>query len=263
MTDDRDFERRLGDMLHAEAPAPPPDLAERLLRQTARTPQRRGWLGSISLAPVLAAAVLALAVVVGIQVGQLLEGPPVGGEPTPIPTGSTPPVSSATPQSTPPATPSPSPGAFPGGQRCANESDGYTVEYPADWYANEEIPPSDELDGIAACRFFASAPFVVQPNAGLPASVAIGFQRVADEPPVAGVMIRSETVTVAGHSATVREYEAEPGGFTAPGTVVYEYLVPLDGGEVLVIGTDSSREGDYDEHRDVLDRMMETLSLDS
>ena len=130
-------------------------------------------------------------------------------------------------------------------------------------YANEEIPPSEGLDGIAACRFFASAPFEVQPNAGLPPSVAIGFQRVADEPPAGGTLIRTETMTVDGRQATVREFEAESGGFLPPGTLIYEYLVPLDGGDVLVVSTDSSRDGDYEQHREVLDLMMRTLSLGS
>jgi hypothetical protein len=45
-------------------------------------------------------------------------------------------------------------------------------------------------------------------------------------------------------------------------TRVYEYLVVLDDGHVLRATTDSSREGDYAEHREVLDTMMETLRFD-
>jgi hypothetical protein len=185
------------------------------------------------------------------------------------PSSSALPTASASPSPTPEATgsavasPSRSSEAFPDGQRCTNDTDGYTVGYPSDWYANEEVPPSEGLDGIPACRYFASAPFEVRPNAGLPPTVAIDFQRVADEPPIGGTEISSEQVTVDGRDATVREHETTGDGFTPPGTMVYEYLIPIDGGEFLVVSTDSSRDGDYPEHREVLDLMMETLSLGS
>ena len=100
-------------------------------------------------------------------------------------------------------------------------------------------------------------------NAGLPPSVAIDFQRVADEPPSGGTEISSEQMSVDGRDATVREFETTGDGFTPPGTRVYQYLISLDGGDVLVVSTDSQRDGDYAEHREVLDLMMETLSLGS
>ncbi|MGH2380109.1 MAG: hypothetical protein ACRDG7_02685 [Candidatus Limnocylindria bacterium] len=49
--------------------------------------------------------------------------------------------------------------------------------------------------------------------------------------------------------------------FLPAGTRVYEYLVPLDDGDLLLVGTDSARDGDYDEHRRVLDLIMRTLEL--
>lgn len=266
MNDDIDFERRLRGWLHTEAPVPAPGMSERLLRQTAAVPQRRGWLGFSSVMPAFAvAAVLAIAIVAGLQFGRVLIEPPVGDEPpaSALPTASA--VPSATPEATASAaaTPSPSPEIFPDGQRCTNDTDGYLVEYPSDWYANEEIPPSEGLDGIPACRYFAPEPFEVLPNAGLPSSVAIDFQRVADEPPMGGTEISSEQLTVDGRDATVREFETTGDGFTPPGEMVYQYLISLDGGDMLVVSTDSQRDGDYSEHREVLDLMMETLSLGS
>jgi hypothetical protein len=67
---------------------------------------------------------------------------------------------------------------------------------------------------------------------------------------------------VAGRPATVREVAAVGDGpFLAEGDRIYEYLVELEGGEVLIVSTDSTRTGDYASHRDVLDTMMETLEL--
>jgi hypothetical protein len=257
---DRDFERELVNMLHAEAPLPSPDLAERILRQTAATPQRSTWL-RFSMVPALAtAAVVVAAVFAGSQFGRWLDVPPASfdtGATTGASVGASP--SPALPTTTPPA--SGTPGASPGGQRCTNETDGYTVEYPDGWYANEEIPAAEGLDGIAACRFFGPAPFELQPNAGVPPGAAIGFQRVEQEPPVGGSLISSDTVSVAGTEATVREFEVEAGGFVPPGTLYYEYVIPLDAG-YFVVSTDSSRDGNYDENRRVLDLMMESLSLE-
>ncbi len=44
------------------------------------------------------------------------------------------------------------------------------------------------------------------------------------------------------------------------GTLVYEYLVPLEGGAVLRVTTDSI-EGDHAEERRVLDLMMKTIDF--
>ncbi|HYI65721.1 MAG TPA: hypothetical protein VEW95_02230 [Candidatus Limnocylindrales bacterium] len=273
MTDDRDFERRLAGWLQSTAPLPAPDLADRLLRTTASTPQRRGWLPRSGLVRVLGvAAVLAVAVVVGLQFGNLSPGPTpsVGGGPSatevePSATSSPPASSSpATPSASASVTPSASLDVFPGGNSCQNDADGYAVDYPSDWYANAEVPPSDGLDGIPACRYFAPNEFEVQPNAGLPPTVAISFQRAAEETPVDGTLVSSEQATVGGRLATVRESETGEGGFgVPPGTMIYEYLIALEDGDVLIVSTDSSRDGDYAEHRRAIDLMMQTVEFSS
>jgi hypothetical protein len=108
MTDEsdlRDFERRIRLTLHAAAPRPAPDLADRLLRRTALVQQRRGLFG-LSFAPALtAAAVVVAAVAVGIGLGNMLpRGSNVGGPSEPT-------VTSAPPSPTLEAPPSPSDGA--------------------------------------------------------------------------------------------------------------------------------------------------------
>ncbi|HEX2193908.1 MAG TPA: hypothetical protein VHK63_02985 [Candidatus Limnocylindria bacterium] len=256
--DDRDLERQLRGWLQSAAPIPPPGMAERLLRQTTAAPQRRGWMPWPRMLPALGvAALVAVAIVIGLQAGRVLPGltPPVGDQPSPtaVPTSSAP--TSPTEVATPSAEPSPA------GNICRNPADGYAVDYPAAWYTNEAIPASDEFDAVPACRYFASRPFEIRPNAGVPPAVAITFQLAPEATPVDGTLVSRGRTVVAGRPATVREFAIESEGFMPPGTRVYEYLIELPGGEVLLVSTDSSREGDYAQHRQVLDVMMQTLEF--
>ena len=69
---------------------------------------------------------------------------------------------------------------------CTNEEFGFTVSYPAGWWANEALTPEDPaLTPIPACTYFAEAPVELQPNAGLPAGIAV-IVDVADAPAGAG-----------------------------------------------------------------------------
>lgn len=279
MTDDirsEDFERRLTGALHAAAPVPSPDVTERLLRSTVRVDQRRSWFASHHLfSAVAAAAVLGMAVIVGLQIGSLLPrtgGPAVGSpsadvvpsdEPAP---GSAEPSASAEPPATvTPASPSPPAPAAPDAQRCDNPELGYAVSYPEDWFTNEAVAPDDPaLDPIEACRYFGEEPFEVAPNAGLPSTVAISFSRQAEAPPPSdgANVLSTEQVTVAGRPATVREFEGTVESlFFGAGDRAYEYLVELPAGDILQVSTTTDADGDYEEHKDVLDEMMETLEL--
>lgn len=76
-----------------------------------------------------------------------------------------------------------------------------------------------------------------------------------------GTLLSSRTTTVDGCAATAREYETGEGAFMPPGTLVYEYLIALDGGGFLLAGTDSTRDGDYAEHKRVLELMLQTLEF--
>jgi hypothetical protein len=270
MTENRlpdDMERAIVRSLHAAAPVPTPDIVERVLLLTSQVPQRRPWrlVGFAPLAAVAAVAVLAVAF--GLGIGQLLgpsgTGEPRSDEPSPSPTVA--PTESPTAQPSRSSTPSPSEAAsvFPNGSRCENVALGYAVSYPAEWHANEEVRPDDQaLDPIPACQYFGEEPMELMPNAGLPPSVAISFDLEAAATPPGGEVIRSEQVTVAGRPAELREVEGTgDGAFIGEGDRVYEYLVELPSSEVLIVSTDSTRTGDYEAHRDVLDLMMQTLVL--
>ena len=257
-----DIERRLADALHAAAPVAPAGLADRLLDRTAATDQRRGWFAPRNLASSLAiAAVVTLAVVAGLQVGGLLPsvgGPPIG---TQGPSASASAVPSTAPTTAPSETPEPS-AASP---KCENATLGYAVSTPAGWFGNEAVTPADPaLDPIPACQYFGEQPFEVSPNAGLPSTVAISFSRQADAPPPSdgAIVLSAEEATVAGRPATVRETEGTgDDSFFGAGDRAYEYLVSLPNGDVLWVLTTADADGDYEEHKRVLDQMMESLEL--
>jgi hypothetical protein len=255
-----DMERRLAQWLHAAAPPAAPDLAERILRQTAATRQRRRWFAAFSPPVVFSTAtVVVLAVVVGLQLGQLFaNGPMIGGDPSRPPTSA-----GAAPSETavPSGSPGPSDEPVPNGQVCRNDEVGYALTFPADWFANPEVPAEAPLTPVAACRFFAPVPFEVAPNAGVPPEVAISIGRV-QQAPVAGEVLSSRTETVAGRRATVRLVLATAGGFLPEGTRVYEYLLPLADGSLLQASTASTDEGTLEEHAMVLDAMMRGLRLE-
>jgi hypothetical protein len=276
----RDLEQELRGSLHAAAPHPLPDMTDRLLARTAAIEQRRRW-GGLPLVPALgAAAVVVIAVVAGVAIADLLprtDPPGVGPStaavspspsPTVTPTPLSEPASTPTPSQTPSPSPSQSPSAavFPGGSDCENESLGYIVSYPADWYANEAVDPDDPaFDPIAACQYFGEEPMELTPNAGLPPTVAVSFSREAEVPPpsTGATVLSDRAVTVAGQPATVRELEMSDAAapFFRAGDRVYSYLIELPTGDYLLVSTSSTSNGDYESHTEVLDQMMETLDF--
>jgi len=263
-----DLERRLSHALHVAAPLPDAHLAERLLSRTAAMPQRRGWSPFMTSAGALAvAAVVVLAILTGLALGQLPRN--VGSGPDATQSASTvaseaPATIAPTPSQTPPS-PSSTASAMPDGQRCTNETLGYEVSYPADWYANAEIE-QEFGDPIPACTYFSSQPMDIAPNAGLPPTVAISFERWTEVPPTGEgweVVSREET-SVAGLPAVVIELEqtSDAGApFSAAGDRTYGYEVELPDGSVLTVSTGTTADGDYAEHKDVIDQMMATVEL--
>jgi hypothetical protein len=264
----RDLERRLARSLHAAAPRPAPDLADRLLSRTASVGQRRGW-GHLAFAPALAAgAVVVTAVIVGLQLGNLLLPGDVGSDPSatavqPFSSGA------ASPALTPSPTTEPSPSAdlFPNGNQCTNDEFGFTVSYPGDWWANEEVVPEDPaLSPIPACTYFGEQPVELRPNAGVSDEVAI-IVGLADEPlgdyqPPYEV-VESREATVDGRRATVEEgVWTEDTVFFAADDRSYGYSIHLPSGETLRVSTSSTATlGAYEDHKQILDRMMETLEF--
>ena len=217
---------------------------------TGETPQRRSWISGFAVPALTVASVVVVAVVIGLQLGSLTREPIGSAGIGPSGSGMASPSASA-----PPPLPS-------GMTPCANPTDGYTVGYLSDWHANPAIAAPAGLDPVAPCRFFAEEPFEVRPNAGVPGTVAITFQVVPDVRPPSGSLVGAELqTTVGGRSATMREIEVGDGAFMPAGSLVYEYFVALDDGTFLLVSTDSARDGDYAEHKLVLDRMMETLQF--
>jgi hypothetical protein len=261
--DPRDLERRLSISLHAAAPRPAPDLADRLLRQTAAIPQRRRW--TVGFFGVLAAAVvIALAVVTGLGIANLLPGSPnIGDDPTAPPA-----TVEVTPSATPDVSPSPSPSASldptAGWPECENEELGFTVRYPPDWWVQEAARPDPELDPLPGCTYFAREPVEIRQNAGLPPGIAIiaGFEELPVGNPEQPLrVISSRQTEVAGRPVVVDETEwTEDTVFLRAGDRSYAYLVSVPEGPRLVFGT-SSTAGDYEANKAVLDAMMTTLEL--
>lgn len=262
--DMRDLEMRLSRSLHAAAPRPAPDLADRCLRRTAVAPQHQRFMG-LGLGSLLAAAATVIvAAAVGLGIGTLLSGGVDVGDVVPSQSPSR--SFEGTPQPSPPAaSPSPSASAAPDALSCENDSIGFRVEYPTDWWANEEeVPEDNAFDPIPECLYFSEEPFDLIPNAGLPSGVAITF-READQPlgePTTYEVIATAETTIDGRPAVIEEIEmnerAAP--FFEAGDRAYSYRIELPDGRTLEAATDT-RAGDYEAHKEVLDRMMGSLTL--
>ena len=177
--------------------------------------------------------------------------------PTERPTGTL----TASPSSTPDA--SEMAEALGDAEECENDELDFEVEYPEAWWANERIEPDFEGGTpIPECTYFAPEPVELQPNAGLPGGIAIWFDApAADAPEVQGDVLDRHETTVDDHDAVVVEYEPPVSGFSPEGTVIYKYLVAVDDG-VLAAMTDAARHPDYEENKEILDAMMETLELE-
>lgn len=262
------LERRIASALHATAPHPAPDLADRVLRHTAAIGQRRRW-GGVALASALAAATAAAVaiVVIGLQLGGMLPGEQdLGSDPSAVAATPSPSAAPASGAATPARSPSQT--GFPGGLTCANDEFGFTLEYPADWWANEAVVPDDpSLTPIPACTYFAEEPVELQPNAGLPGGIAV-IVDLAEEPaggePARVEVIERRDTEVGGRPAVVEELEwTEDTVFQRAGDRIYAYRIDLADGRTLAISTSTyisrADAATYAEHRDVLDRMMEGL----
>lgn len=191
-------------------------------------------------------------------------------EPTPTETATaTPePTETATPEPTETATPSPTPeSAFGDPETCTNDSIGYTVEYPGDWWANELIDPGEDDPGftpIIACTYFAPEPVELRPNAGLPSGIAIQFTEADGVPQTAGERLAEDAVTVNGRDGIRFEDRPRPSaGFVPEGSLVYGYAIDTGDGRYLTATTDNILQEDalYEESKGVLDAMMETIEV--
>lgn len=254
---------------------PPLDLVSSVMEAIQHEPPRRHWF-----APFLPAvgAVSAAAVIVALVVLLGQDRQPSGSSvsPTQVPSTSATGSASATPEPTsapsgqPTTAPTTEPtqeafgaSVFEDPDDCEDDSVGYRVAFPDAWWWNQ--PFESAIGSHANCRFFAPTEFdatTVSREQPIPEGVAI---HAAVIPPDGGLgqlgdVVSSEELTVAGQPATVEEQEYAPGGFLAPEERVYRYVIELTEDRQLVFTTGNAT-GDYEENREVLDGMMETLEL--
>lgn len=147
-------------------------------------------------------------------------------------------------------------------QSCTNPEDGYSIQFPDGWFANEgELVPT--------CRFFHPEPFKV-PEAtevfDLAVTVRVDdvpFSRVASDVDSLGEQVLSrEEITVAGHQAVRVEAESTGDALLPEGVRSYRYHVEVDDG-TLTATTHDVGDLAYETNKEVLDDMMETLELDA
>ena len=166
------------------------------------------------------------------------------------------------------ATTAPSPGMFGASvfdepDSCEDDSVGFRVAFPDAWWWNQ--PFDSEIGPHAQCRYFAPDFFdagTVSREQPIPEGVAIHALVI---PPGAGLggsgeVVSSEEMTVAGQPATRSEEEHVPGGVLEPGERLYRYVIELPQDRQLAFVTGNAT-GDFDDNREVLDGMMETLEV--
>jgi hypothetical protein len=244
---------------------PPVDLVSSVMDAIDRPPQRRSWFAPFI--PALAAAgAVAIIVALAVLIGQ--GGPPTGTSESPTQESSTSPSPSASTEPT--VAPSTQPTGEPFGapvfadpDSCEDDSVGYRVAFPDAWWWNE--PFASEIGPHANCRYFAPNFFdaaTVSREQPIPEGVAIFASVIGPEGGLGqvGDVVSSEELTVAGQPAMREEQEYAPGGFLEPGGRIYRYVIELSEGRQLAF-TANNQVGDYDENREVLDGMRETLEL--
>ena len=188
------------------------------------------------------------------------------GEPTQTqtPTAVPEPPETSTPEPTRSASPSPTPeSGFEDPSTCTNDTIGYTVRYPGDWWANEPVSADEPVADVAGCLYFAPDPVTIEPGTDDFTGIAIRASLTADAA-THGDVLSSEEVTVAGREATVREVQLAPQqGFIPEGALVYEYVIP-HGDEWLVFAANNFHveEGTYGEAKEVVDSMMDAIEID-
>ena len=204
----------------------------------------------------------------------------------PIGSPSVQPTRSATPEPTvsptaEPASEAPSPSAGDGGElrpfavaanpaadtlfldrdRCANEADGYRLEFPDAWYTNTAI------GDVEPCSWFSPTFYEVDDPSEVPPEIAITIEFLeSDVGTTTGEALSRDFGIVGGTQAAVRveygpdERSAQPANWRS-----YVYVVQLgpteEEGPNLVLGTSTEMGGDYDLNKAVLDRIVATLEF--
>lgn len=143
-------------------------------------------------------------------------------------------------------------------QRCRNTQDGFSVSYPAGWKTNDGSV-------LPACSVFDPAPIELPRESEIPFELAIviGAEDAPFEPQVRSSqferVLSSERLKIAGKDAVRVEAEATGEGLADRGMRSLRYVLDLGNGRTLVATT--SDTGSYAEEKEILARMVETLSF--
>ena len=150
-------------------------------------------------------------------------------------------------------------GAIALSQTCTNNSFGYQVHYPEGWQTN----PGEVVD---RCRVFdprsARVPEYTESTGKaiyLRVEKNVLFGEIAKEDS-SEQHLSNKATTVADNKAVVIEGESTGKALLRPGIRKYSYIVDL--GEGTLIATTYEIPGNnYQENKQILDRMMETIEI--
>jgi hypothetical protein len=141
---------------------------------------------------------------------------------------------------------------------CSNDDEGFTVEHPPDWETNDGSV-------MSRCSLFDPEPIEVEPATEIPLDIAVtitveptGPDRIL-EAADAEELSREES-TIDGHEAVRQETRATGDAMLPAGTLTTQWVVTLDDG-ALVARTHDVGEPPYEESQEVLDRMVEHLTV--
>lgn len=132
---------------------------------------------------------------------------------------------------------------------CSNPEFGYTVNFPNNWFYNLHVEGGATSD-IPECSYFSSEDFELTPGSE-PSGVSIGISPGDEFDPSQG-----EQVTVGGRDAVRYEAQVTTPGFEG---LYYTYQIDMGDGTTLVAQTSDRWVGPYEENKDILDTMMESL----
>lgn len=132
---------------------------------------------------------------------------------------------------------------------CTNPDAGYRVAFPAGWVTNTAV------GDIAACSWFAPAPFTPGGSSEVPAGVAIVIEVVQRDNYTGGSDPDIDAEGLIGETQAA---------FRVNGDDQYTYVVllgPPGEGPTLLAWTSPELAGSYELNKAILDRMMSTMEL--
>ena len=143
-------------------------------------------------------------------------------------------------------------------QRCTSPQ-GYSVSYPSGWQTNSG-------DVVPLCSAFDPDPFEIPRDSEMPFEIAVtldvdavAFETTAGPSRWENVL-SSERTTIAGRPAIRVEAESTGEGLADRGMRSLRYVVDLGGGKSLIATTWATGTS-YERDKEILARMMQTLSL--